>query len=118
MHVVRDDGKEFLIKRSMVAEHINRGNFKVKNKADEPTLQERKDAVGFNLKSAEPKPTATGAAEGATATVPEEEDGEKPLEDWTVPELKEEAKRLELEIPSGALKADIVELISVHRQAQ
>ena len=62
--VVRGDGKEFTIQRDMVAEHINRG-FTVKNKADQPSEDELKKAVGFNLKKA---PQADAKEE----TVPEE----------------------------------------------
>jgi hypothetical protein len=72
--VVRSDGKEFLIKRDLVAEHVNRG-FKVKNEADMPSEEELSKAVGYGG----PKPdadkgtTGEGNPEGGDeATVPEE----------------------------------------------
>lgn len=62
--VVRGDGKEFIISKAMVAEHVNRG-FTVKNKADQPTDQELKNAVGFKGS------TASSKAVKKEATVPE-----------------------------------------------
>lgn len=99
--VIRDDGKEFLIKRSLVAEHVNRG-FKVKDKKDQPTEEELRKAVGFNLKSV-PSAAADAQAEApAAATVPEE----KPLNKLTVAELQEKAKGLGL--PTDGKKADLI----------
>jgi len=65
--VVRGDGKEFVIKRSLVAEHINRG-FTVKDKKDQPTEEELQKAVGYTKKA--PKPADGG-------TVPEEKAAQK-----------------------------------------
>ena len=101
--VVRGDGKEFTIKRSMVAEHVNRG-FKVKNAKDQPTEEELKKAVGFDLK----KP----ADAAPTAAVPEENDTEKPLDKLTVAQLQEKAVGLGLNVPNSAKKADLVKLIA------
>jgi len=80
--VVRDDGKEFLISRSMLAEHINRG-FKVKDKADQPSEDELSQAVGYKGPKGD-KPKARGAIDEGqepadeAATVPEEKPRRKP----------------------------------------
>lgn len=84
--VVRDDGKEFVINRNILAEHINRG-FVVKSKADQPTEDELKAAVGYKGSAAsQTAPTKAAAAPaGDTApaagdTAPEKTDGEDPSE--------------------------------------
>lgn len=66
--VVRPDGKEFLIKRDLLAEHINRG-FDVKHKADMPSEEELSKAVGYKGAKGEAPEQPEG---GDEATIPEE----------------------------------------------
>lgn len=74
--VVREDGKEFLISRLMLAEHINRG-FTVKDAVDHPSEEELSKAVGYR------SPAARAAKGGDTApepaTVPKEKPRRKPV---------------------------------------
>ena len=80
--VVRDDGKEFLINRSMLAEHINRG-FTVNDNADQPSDEELSKAVGYKGPKGD-KPEDHGAIDEGqepadeAATVPEEKAKRKP----------------------------------------
>lgn len=47
--VVREDGKEFVINRNVLAEHINRG-FTVTDPKDRPSEEELSKAVGYRNK--------------------------------------------------------------------
>ena len=90
--VVREDGKEFKIKRDMVAFHLNRG-FTVKDKEHQPTEEELRKATGYrntrgNIATSDERPHSAaneiGAVgqdqkQGATgATAPEKTAAKKP----------------------------------------
>lgn len=107
--VVRDDGKEFLISRSMLAEHINRG-FTVKDKADMPSEEELSKAVGYKspeerealARAREAKKVSGEAeerekkeveAEAAAENAAEGKPEQGPAEEATVPEERPRARK-------------------------
>lgn len=87
--VVRPDGKEFLIKRDLLAEHINRG-FDVKHKADMPSEEELKKAVGY--RSPEEREAMDRAKEAKTTAADAEEREKKAVEAEAAAENAAEGK--------------------------
>lgn len=132
--VVRSDGKEFVIQRALVAEHVNRG-FRTKELSDMPSEGELKKAVGYREPKKKPEDGPEGLPDthAAKSDLPDThasvDQGEGAgdasgdtkgdafaagdLKAMTVPQLKALAQKLDLS--TSGKKADLIKRINASK---